>query len=139
VALVVPDATPEAREAFDKDIEGIAMRIARNYEIDRFQSKVVDVSSPVLAYGYDLQSHRPNGERIAIEVKGRSGRGPVHLTDNEWPTAANLRDKYWLYVVFDCATEPKLFRVCDPIRLAFKTRTTFSLNAGEIIKEAEPA
>jgi hypothetical protein len=113
------------------------MRIARNYEIDHYQAKVVDVSSPVLAYGYDLQSHRPNGDRIAIEVKGRAGRGPIHLTDNEWPTAANLRDKYWLYVVFDCATDPKLFRVCDPIRLAFKTRTTFSLNAGEIIKEAE--
>jgi SNF2 family DNA or RNA helicase len=139
VALVVPDATPEAQEAFDKDIEAIAMRIARNYEIDRYQAKVVDVSSPVLAYGYDLQSHRPNGDRIAIEVKGRAGRGAVHLTDNEWPTAANLRDKYWLYVVFDCATEPKLFRVCDPIRLAFKTRTTFSLNAGEIIQSSDPS
>ena len=139
VAVVVPDPTPETREAYDKDIEAIAMRIAKNYEIDRYQAKVVDVSSPVLANGYDLQSHRPGGDKIAIEVKGRAGRGVVHLTDNEWPTAANLRDKYWLYVVFDCATEPRLFRVCDPIRLAFKTRTTFSLNAGEIMKEAEPS
>lgn len=139
VALVVPDTTEEAREAYDKDIEAIAMRIARNYEIDRYQAKVVDVSSPVLAYGYDLQSHRPGSDRIAIEVKGRAGRGTVQLTDNEWPTAANLREKYWLYVVFDCSTDPKLFRVCDPIRLAFNTRTTFSINAGEIIKEADPA
>lgn len=139
VALVVPDPTPEAREAFDKDIEAIAMRIAKNYEIDRYQAKVVDVSSPTLAFGYDLQSHRPNGQKIAIEVKGRAGRGQVQLTDNEWPTAANLREKYWLYVVFDCATEPRLFRVRDPIRLAFKTRTVFSLNAGDILKEAEPS
>lgn len=137
VALVVPDSTQEARESYDKDIEAIAMRIAKNYEIDRYQAKVVDVSAPVLGNGYDLQSHRPNGDKIAIEVKGRAGRGVIHLTDNEWPTAANLREKYWLYVVFDCATEPKLFRVCDPIRLAFKTRTTFSLNAGEIIRESE--
>ncbi|MBX9721392.1 MAG: DUF3883 domain-containing protein, partial [Candidatus Obscuribacterales bacterium] len=137
VAVIVPDPTPEARQAYDKDIESIAMRIAKNYEIDRYQAKVVDVSAPILAHGYDLQSHRPNGDKIAIEVKGRAGRGVIHLTDNEWPTAANLRDKYWLYVVFDCATEPKLFRVCDPIRLAFKTRTSFSLNAGEIIKEAD--
>lgn len=138
LALVVPDPTPEAREAYDKDIEAIAMRIAKNFEIDQYQAKVFDVSSPVLGNGYDLQSHRPSGDKLAIEVKGRAGRGVVHLTDNEWPTAANLRDKYWLYVVFDCATEPKLYRVCDPIRLAFKTKTTFSLNAGEIMREAEP-
>jgi SNF2 family DNA or RNA helicase len=137
LAVVVPDPTPEAREAYDKDIEGIAMRIARNFEIDHYQARVFDVSAPHLARGYDLESHRSNGEKVVIEVKGRAGRGPVQLTDNEWPTAANVRDKYWLYVVVDCATDPKLFRVKDPIRLAFKTRQTFILNIGEIIKEAE--
>jgi hypothetical protein len=49
-----------------------------------------------------------------------------------------VRDKYWLYVVTDCATEPRLFRVQDPVRLAFKTRQSFTLNIGDIIKEAEP-
>lgn len=137
ISVVVPDPTPSTRQTYDKDIESIAIRIAKNYEIDRYQAKVVDVSSPVLGSGYDLQSHRANGDKIAIEVKGRAGRGVVHLTENEWPTAANLREKYWLYVVFDCATEPKLYRICDPIRLAFKTSTVFTLNAGEIIKEAE--
>ena len=62
----------------------------------------------------------------------------MHLTENEWPTAANVREKYWLYVVTDCATEPHLFRVQDPVRLAFKTRQSFTLNIGDIIKEAEP-
>src|SRR5205807_6697909 len=128
LAIVVPDPTPEAREAYDKDIEAIAMRIARNFEIDHYQARVFDVSSPHLARGYDLESHRANGDKVVIEVKGRAGRGVVHLTENEWPTAANVREKYWLYVVVDCATNPKLFRVCDPIRLAFKTRQTFSLN-----------
>ena len=52
--------------------------------------------------------------------------------------AANVRDKYWLYVVVDCATDPKLLRVRDPIRLAFKTRQSFTLNIGDVIKEAEP-
>lgn len=137
LALVVPDPTPEAREAYDKDIEGIAMRIARNFEIDRYKARVFDVSSPHLARGYDLESHRANGEKVVIEVKGRAGRGSVQLTDNEWPTAANVRDKYWLYVVVDCATDPKLFRVCDPIRLAFKTRQSITLNIGDIIREAE--
>ena len=137
LALVVPDPTQEAREAYDKDIEGIAMRIARNFEIDRYNARVFDVSSPHLARGYDLESHRANGEKVVIEVKGRSGRGSVQLTDNEWPTAANVRDKYWLYVVVDCATDPTLFRVCDPIRLAFNTRQSFTLKIGDIIREAE--
>ena len=37
------------------------------------------------------------------------------MTDNEWARAANLRDQYWLYVVFNCATpNPELLRVRDP-------------------------
>jgi len=138
IALVIPDQSPEALEGYDKNIEAIAMRVAINYEVDRQKAKVFDVSAPYLARGYDLESHRASGEKIVIEVKGRAGRGQVHLTENEWPTAANVRDKYWLYVVTDCATEPRLFRVQDPVRLAFKTRQSFTLNIGDIIKEAEP-
>jgi hypothetical protein len=137
VALVIPDQSLEALESYDKNVEAIAMRVAINYEVDRHKAKVYDVSSPHLARGYDLESHRANGEKIVIEVKGRGGRGPVHLTENEWPTAANVRDKYWLYVVTDCATEPRLYRVQDPVRLAFKNRQSFVLNIGDIIKEAE--
>jgi hypothetical protein len=137
VALVIPDQSPEALESYDKNIEAIAMRVAINFEVDRHKAKVYDVSSPHLARGYDLESHRANSEKIVIEVKGRAGRGQVHLTENEWPTAANVRDKYWLYVVTDCATEPRLYRVQDPVRLAFRTRQSFTLNIGDIIKEAE--
>ena len=138
LAIVVPDPTPEARDAYDKDIEAIAMRIARNFEIDHYHARVFDVSAPHLARGYDLESHRANGDKVVIEVKGRAARGAIQLTDNEWPTAANVREKYWLYVVLDCATDPKLFRVRDPIRLAFKTRQSISINIGEVIREAEP-
>ncbi len=137
LALVVPDARPEARELYDLDVERLAVRLALNYEQDHHRARVFDVSSPSLARGYDLESHRPGGEVVAIEVKGRSGRGPVTLTDNEWPTAANLRKRYWLYVVLNCATQPRLYRVQDPIRLAFSTRQSFVLNAGDIIREAE--
>jgi hypothetical protein len=137
LALVVPDARPEVRELYDLDVERLAVRLALNYEQDHHHARVFDVSSPSLARGYDLESHRPGGEVVAIEVKGRSGRGPITLTDNEWPTAANLRKRYWLYVVLDCATHPRLYRVRDPIRLAFSTRQSFVLNAGDIIREAE--
>ncbi|MBI4624663.1 MAG: DUF3883 domain-containing protein [Verrucomicrobia bacterium] len=137
VALVIPDPSSEAEEQYNKNIEAIAVRIAINHEVDRHQARVFDVSAPHLARGYDLESHRANGERIVIEVKGRAGRGSVHLTENEWPTAANVREKYWLYVVVDCATNPKLYRVRDPVRLAFKTRMSVTLNLGDIVAAAE--
>ena len=41
--------------------------------------------------------------------------GAVELTENEWSQAGNHRDRYWLYVVYDCATPtPRLQRVSDP-------------------------
>lgn len=139
MALVVPDPTPEARDAYDKNIENVAVRIAKNYEMDHHGARVYDVSSPKLARGYDLESHRANGERIAIEVKGRRFRGPVHLTENEWPTAANIRDKYWLYVVVDCASNPRLYRVQDPaFKLAVQSRKSFTVNIGDVIRASEP-
>ncbi len=139
LALVVPDPTAEAGEVFRRDIEVMAMRIAMNYEIDHYGAKVFDVSNPRLGKGYDLESHRANGEKIAIEVKGLSSRGPVHLTENEWPTAANVGERYWLYCVFDCAGTPQLFRVQDPFRkLLAKSQHSFTINPGEIVREAEP-
>lgn len=139
VGLVIPDDTPEAKDAYDANIEAIAVRVARNYEVDRYSARVVDVSNPSLARGYDLESHRANGEIVAIEVKGRAARGVVQLTENEWPTAINVRDRYWLYVVVDCATTPVLYRVQDPAyKLAVKTRQSFAINFGDIVREAEP-
>jgi SNF2 family DNA or RNA helicase len=138
VALVIPDPSPVAQETYDKNIEGMAVRIARNFEVDRYKARVFDVSSPHLARGYDLESHRANGEKVVIEVKGRAGRGPVQLTENEWPTAVNVRDRYWLYVVVDCATNPRLYRVQDPaFKLAVKSRQSFTINIGDVIREAE--
>ena len=138
VGLVIPDDSSEAQEAYDRNIEAIAIRVARNFEADRYNARVVDVSAPNLAKGYDLESHRANGEIVAIEVKGRAGRGPVQLTENEWPTAANVRDRYWLYVVVDCATNPVLYRVQDPaFKLAVKSRQSFMINFGDILREAE--
>ncbi len=139
IALVVPDPSKEARDAFDRDIEAMAVRIATNYEVDHYSAKVFDVSNPRLGKGYDLESHRANGEKVAIEVKGRAGRSTVHMTENEWPTAANVREKYYLYCVFDCASSPQLFRVQDPFgKLLVKSQQSFTINPGQIIREAEP-
>ena len=88
--------------------------------------------------GFDLHSRRPGGEERAIEVKGRAGVGDVDISENEWAKACNLREKYWLYVVFDCAgSHPHLVRIQDPwSKLLTKVRG-FVLNQQEIITYAE--
>jgi len=67
LAIVVPDPTPEAREAFDKDIEAIAMRIARNFEIDHYQARVFRcfgaASRPRLRPGEPSRERRQGRDR----------------------------------------------------------------------------
>ena len=91
--------------------------------------------------GFDLRSRRPasdhgNAEERAIEVKGRAGSGNIEMSENEWARACNLRNDYWLYVVFDCATpRPRLVRVRDPFgKLLFRTRESiaFTVTFGEL-------
>ena len=63
------------------------------------------------------------------------------MSDNEWAKACNLRDEYWLYVVFDCATShPRLMRVRDPFaKLLVRSREsiTYIINLGDVIEVAE--
>ena len=55
------------------------------------------------------------------------------LTENEWNRSCNSRDRYWLYVVFDCGTPgPRLLRVNDPFRKLIATA-----KGGVIIDERE--
>lgn len=121
-ALVLPSADPEDRERHDKEVERITMQVARAYE-EAQGARVHDVSTPEKAQlaglerwpGFDLLSRRPSGEQRCIEVKGRRAVGDVELKENEWAKAANLREQYWLYVVYDCAgAHPRLLRVADP-------------------------
>jgi len=46
--------------------------------------------------------------------------GEVALSANEYKTAERLKKDYWLYVVFNCATEPEIHTVRDPVRLGWK-------------------
>ena len=86
-------------------------------------------------------SRRPMQE-LAIEVKGRAAIGKVEMSDNEWARACNLRDAYWLCVVFDCATpRPRLLRVCDPFgRLLARSRESvvdYAIPPGAVMEAAE--
>ena len=139
-ALVVPSQDSEELERCDAEVESIAVGVAAAYE-ERFNAEVKDVSHPELARragltdwpGFDLLSLRPKtpsepAQEVAIEVKGRRGYGAIELSDNEWAKACNLRNKYWLYVVFDCATpQPRLVRVRDPFgKLLVKSRESYA-------------
>lgn len=66
-------------------------------------------------WAYDIISlDLASGDLRLIEVKGLGGTtGNVLLTPNERRVAEDRRDCYWLYVVTDCGTTPRLQ---DPIR-----------------------
>ena len=152
-ALVVPSRDPGEMDLYDSEVESIAVRVATAYE-ERFNAEVKDVSRPELARragltdwpGFDLLSLRPQkpgntAQELAIEVKGRRGYGGIELSDNEWAKACNIRSRYWLYVVFDCATaNPRLVRVCDPFgKLLARSHesTAYTITPAALMEAAE--
>ncbi len=124
-ALIVPSTNAEDVARHDAEVERIAMDFVRAYE-EAAGAVVQDVHTPALARaagltdnpGFDLLAIYPAGDprgRRAIEVKGRAATGDVEVSSNEWARAANLRQAYWLYAVYQCATPtPRLARVQDP-------------------------
>ena len=94
-----------------KEIERIGMEHARRYEEEQ-GCTVEDVSTENL--GFDLRSTTPNGEIRCIEVKARSERTFVLLTPNEWRTAKQLKDDYFLYIVLNAGTQPQLYIIPNP-------------------------
>lgn len=145
-ALVVPSADPEERQRFDAAVEAIAVRVAWAHEVAA-GAVVRDVSTPELARaaglgdhpGFDLLSSRPGDEERAIEVKGRATSGQVEITDNEWARACTSAGKYWLYVVYDCATpHPRLARVKDPFRrLIAQAKGSMLIGVEQVLMAAE--
>jgi superfamily II DNA or RNA helicase len=145
-ALIVPCGDPEDLARHDAAVEKVAMDFVRAYE-EAAGAVVNDVHTPDLARaaglsdnpGFDVLSIRPTGERRAIEVKGRAGTGDVEVTSNEWARAANLRDGYWLYAVYDCATpSPRLVQVQDPFgKLLAKAKGSVLIGMSQIIAVAK--
>ena len=149
-ALVLPTADGQERQRHDAQVEEIAMRVAQAHE-EASGATVRDVSRPDLARraglgdwpGFDLLSVTPAGRRRAIEVKGRARAGDIELSDNEWAKACNLRDGYWLYAVYDCATpRPRLLRVRDPFaKLLARSRefSAYAVSVSSVQAAAEEA
>lgn len=82
----------EGRTTRGKEREKLYIKKIREIE-EKAGQRTKDVSSE--NRGYDIESIGIEGEKY-IEVKGIT---EVKLTDNEYKTASQLREKYWLYVV----------------------------------------
>ena len=108
----------------DPEIERIAVEAVTKMEEAR-GCKVQSVEAE--NRGFDLISRRPHPhdpetavEVRFIEVKGRAHVGEVALTSNEFKTAERLKDDFWLYVVFNCATDPECHVVRNPAKMGWK-------------------
>jgi hypothetical protein len=111
VARVVP-ATPEGLPMqSEAAIEAVGMQVAMEYERQQGRTPV-DVSAE--NRGYDIRSESPDGSVRYIEVKARAQTGDLVLTPNEWMMARRLGDEYWLYVVTDAASQPRLRCIQNP-------------------------
>jgi hypothetical protein len=137
----VPSSNQADIEQHDANVEIVAMKIAQAFE-EADGAKVFEVHTPDRARaaglpdnpGFDLLSLRSENEKRAIEVKGRAGTGDIEVSANEWAKACNMRNGYWFYVVYDCATSnPRLVRVQDPFgSLLARNKGSVLISAKEI-------
>lgn len=105
----------------DEEVEHTAIEVAtKALEAEGFRVESVESENR----GFDLIARKFHPEdpltAVAVrfvEVKGRASTGEIALTYNEFKTAERLKEDYWLYVVFQCATNPSLNILRDPARL----------------------
>jgi len=89
-----------------------AMKIAIEYEKKRTGKEPKDVSKDKKEVGYDLLS-----EDRKIEVKGIGGRNGFFGLNNYNLEAFRKQPNFFLYIVFDVNTNPKLI-IWDRIKSA---------------------
>jgi len=102
----------ETEMVSDAQVEAEGMRVAMEYE--QKQGRIPeDVSAQNL--GFDIRSKDLlSGTVRYIEVKARARSGAVALTQNEWFKAQRFGNEYYLYVVFNAATNPELHIIPNP-------------------------
>jgi len=119
-----PQIAPMVR---DDEVERTAVATVRAYEEAR--GCVVE-SVEADNRGFDLISRKPHPEDPKsfvevrfIEVKGRAGVGEIFLSANEYRAAERLKGDYWLYAVFNCASQPELHPYQNPVQLDWQPVT----------------
>ena len=73
--------------------------------------------------GFDYRAQRPLDVVIGsmdvrrVEVKGYTRGNPIQLEHSEWTKAQQLRETYWLYVVWDpLSPHHELVKIQNPFR-----------------------
>ncbi|GIV15258.1 MAG: helicase [Armatimonadota bacterium] len=114
VAVILPQSrlTPaaSAEEQVKRRVEEAGMQQAMAYERQQGRTPQ-DVSREFL--GYDIVSSDAEQTRY-IEVKAFASTGTLELTPHEWQMAQRLQDAYWLYVVENALTAPRLHTIQNP-------------------------
>jgi superfamily II DNA or RNA helicase len=117
IAALADEPDPERRRRIELAAEDcvVADLIAEGFPAERIERV------GHLKLGFDIRAHRVIDQVTGaldvrrVEVKGRMRSMPVRLTDREWYKANQLRETYWLYVVWDpLARGPQPLRVQDP-------------------------
>ncbi|HZS92984.1 MAG TPA: helicase-related protein [Chloroflexota bacterium] len=144
-ALVRPVTDPSIAHLMrrDDEVEAIAMAIVLEYERSRGWAPE-DVSRANDGSGFDIRSIGPVDHDglpaiRRIEVKGRAfAHQDVMLTPNEWLQAHRHGPTYWLYVVYDCASnKPRLLTIQNPAEaLAADTQQLIEVKGYRIAAEA---
>jgi len=111
VVRVLPHPTADQSMRSDAEIEAIGMQVAMQYEREHGRNPE-DVSAENV--GYDIRSASPLGEVRYIEVKARATTGAIVFTPNEWLMAQRFGEEYWLYVVENAVTQPRLYTIQNP-------------------------
>ncbi len=137
IAVEVATRCEEARgwevESVEKDNRGFDL-VSRPKSEESPKSEVRSPQYGTSDYGLGTTAVR------FIEVKGRAGVGIVALSPNEYKTAERLGEDYWLYVVFNCATEPELHIIRNPVALGWQPVTTvehYQVGSQAILQAAE--
>lgn len=67
--------------------------------------------------GYDIASFTPEGRERLIEVKTTNGweRTPFHISRNELEVAAERRDNWYLFRLYEFARAPQAFELRPPL------------------------
>ena len=129
---VLPSAVEPTIIPNTAEIERIGMETTMRYELEQGREPK-DVSAENL--GFDVRSTGKAGEKRYIEVKARSGLGPVSLTQNEWFKAKQFKSDYFLYVVLNAATQPTLYIIENPAEQTHpkaKIEARYLISLGEI-------
>lgn len=100
--------------------------IVKRFEIDRLHAlglnkqagKVERVSLKSDAYGYDILSYNDDKSERCIEVKAtraKAGEANFFLTLNEYNTAKEKQENYYVYMVFDILSHnPRIWIISNP-------------------------